>query len=347
MTVIRKKERLARAAAGMGALRMLESLPGRQCLAVLNYHRIGDPARCQTDPGVFSATADEFEDQVRHLRSRYRLARLEDAHALIEGRAKWKGAAVLLTFDDGYLDNYQHAFPILRHYSVPAVFFLATSFTGSTRWPWWDRIAWMLRQARTDRIILEYPRKNSLSIPELGLAETLRQVLRVYKMPQTDPRRFFDALAEATGAEPPEDSNCRLFLDWDEAAQMARGGMEFGSHTHSHEILSRLSAGEQMEEVASSRRIMQDRLGLGVSTFSYPVGARSSFSEVTFRALQECGYRAAFSFYGGINLPGRTQRFDIRRIAADWGEPSLTRFRLAAAGITGGHLLGRSGFRWN
>jgi peptidoglycan/xylan/chitin deacetylase (PgdA/CDA1 family) len=64
---------------------------------------------------------------------------------------------VLITFDDGYLDNYEIAFPILRSHVVQGVFFLATSMVGSCQVPWWDHIAYLMKTARRRRFSLRYP----------------------------------------------------------------------------------------------------------------------------------------------------------------------------------------------
>src|SRR5208282_2140101 len=75
------------------------------------------------------------------------------------------GRHVMLTFDDGYRDNYEIAFPLLRSYGVHAVFFLATGYLDAPRAPWWDDIAWMVDRAdaRTIEIGAAIPGKLSLA----------------------------------------------------------------------------------------------------------------------------------------------------------------------------------------
>src|SRR3974390_3781898 len=97
---------------------------------------------------------------------------------------------------------------------------------------------------------------------------------------------------------------------------MIAGGMAIGSHTHSHPTLSKLEPGEQLQELTQSRAILKKQLGIDVDTLAYPFGATSSFSEKTQKLAEEAGYRAAFSFHGGTNLPGLTRRYDIKRVAA-------------------------------
>jgi peptidoglycan/xylan/chitin deacetylase (PgdA/CDA1 family) len=118
----------------------------------------------------------------------------------------------------------------------------------------------------------------------------------------------------------------RCFLDWDEARDMQQNGMAFGSHTHSHEILTKLSPEFQLKEVRHSREILERELHRRVDILAYPVGLKHCFSAETISALEQTGYRAAFSFYGGSNRPGEIRPFDIRRYGI--ADVSYARFRL-------------------
>jgi hypothetical protein len=144
-----KRELLARGLFWSGASFLLSKLPARDSLLVLDYHRIGDPDDDLFDPGVFSATADQLNDQIAYLKRYVSVITLEEALAFVEGTLKdrTRRCRVLITFDDGYLDNYRIAFPVLRSHGVQGVFFLATSMVGSCHVPWWDHIAYVVKTA--------------------------------------------------------------------------------------------------------------------------------------------------------------------------------------------------------
>jgi peptidoglycan/xylan/chitin deacetylase (PgdA/CDA1 family) len=323
-----KRELLARGLHWSGASFLLSQLPQRDMLLVLNYHRIGNPEEDLFDPGVFSATADQFDDQVSYLKRRVSLVSLEEALAFVNGTLKDKArrCRALLTFDDGYLDNHDIAYPILRSHGVQGVFFLATSMVGSCHVPWWDHIAYIVKTARKRRFSLHYPADLVVDVDENGLTESLRAVLRLYKEPATsDPARFIRDLAEAAAGEDLP-GTVRRFLNWDEAHEMIRGGMAIGSHGHSHNVLSQLEPEKQRQDLAQSRSILKERLGIEAGVIAYPVGARTSFTRETQNAARDAGYRAAFSFYGGTNMPGRTAPYDVNRISVD--DRSLNRFRV-------------------
>ena len=243
-----KRDRLARLACGGGLTRALEWAARRDCLLVLNYHRIGDRSATELDEEVFSADVDAFDAQVGHLKRRYAIITLEEALDLIEHARPFHGPAVLITFDDGYLDNYQAAFPVLRSHGVQGTFFLVASYLDDPGVAWWDRIAYWVRNGRAQRLRLSYPRDFELELPPGRRYEQIRQVLRFLREPaMRDLDRFLRELETACDS-PPLPAGARAFLSWDEAREMAAAGMAIGSHTVSHEILSKLPA------VRSSRK---------------------------------------------------------------------------------------------
>lgn len=325
-----KRELLARGLFWSGASFLLSRLPAKDSLLVLNYHRIGNPENDFFDPGVFSTTADQFDNHISYLKSHVSLVTLDEALSFIDGTNKEKTSRcrVLVTFDDGYLDNYEIAYPILRSHGVQGVFFLATSMVGSCEMPWWDQIAYLVKTARNHRFSLSYPDQLLVDLYEDGLTESLRAILRLYKKPEnSDPERFIRELTEQTegGAVP---TTMRRFLNWEEAREMHNGGMAFGSHTHSHIVLSQLKPERQHDELSGSRAILKEQLGNEADVLAYPVGNRDSFTNQTKMLARQIGYRAAFSFYGGTNLPGQISPYDVRRIGI--GDQSWRRFRVQA-----------------
>src|SRR6185437_9715531 len=165
---VSKRDRLAGWLAASGLLRLAEYLPQRECLVVVNYHRVGDREATPYDPGVYSATPELFEEQIRFLRRRLRPVTLEEAAAFLAGRLRLGRAGVLVTFDDGYLDNYTTAFPLLRRHGVPAVFFLPTAFIGTGRLAWWDAIAYLVKHG-PPRFAVEYPAPAAFDVAAEGL----------------------------------------------------------------------------------------------------------------------------------------------------------------------------------
>lgn len=333
-----KREFIAQASANTGLTRLLESLPQQRMLMILTYHRIGNAADTPFDSNVFSATAEELDAQIAYFKRRFHMATLDGALATKDGNGS-RGVSALITFDDGYLDNYAVAFPILRSHGVQGVFFLPTAFIGTGRLPWWDSIAYIIKRSRNRQICLHYPQEEVFDLDADGVARVSMKVLRVFKQPTvTDTERFITGLEEACGTGRPQGNSTRCFLNWEEAREMHRNGMAFGSHTHNHEVLSKLPAATQQEEAKQSREILERELGGTIDVMAYPVGRPQSFSSDTVEALKQTGYRAAFSHYGGLNRPGAIEPFNIRRHGV--GEQSYSRLRLQTA------LGAATGSRW-
>jgi peptidoglycan/xylan/chitin deacetylase (PgdA/CDA1 family) len=331
-----KREFVARVCASVGITRLLEAMPGERVLMVLNYHRIGRADETPYDSGTFSCTAEQFDWQIEYLKRRYQIATLDQALEMLSGDARLPGPTVLITFDDGYIDNYTAAFPILRRRGVPGVFFLPTAFVGTGRLPWWDVIAYIVKRSRKTKIILDYPEPKTFDLTQEGTDTCTMRILRVYKQPSMqDHNHFVDALERACESSRPTNDAERCFLSWDEAREMRQAGMAFGSHTHTHEILSKLPRKRQQEEAAISKEILQHQLRQNIETLAYPVGAPDTFSKDTIEVLRQAQYRAAFSYYGGLNRPETIRPFDICRCKIDGQSQPRLRMQTALGTFTG------------
>lgn len=314
-----RRGRIAAAFDETGITSLMARTPSRGRLVVLNYHRIGDSATSDHYRGVFSATADGFASQVAWLASHYTLVSLEEAVALIDTPAGgWPDrAAVLITFDDGYRDNYDVALPILQEYGARAAFFLATSFIGTGRVPWWDRVAYSVAHAQKRD------------------AGSLNELLRRCKAPGVkDPESIVASIEAEYGVSAPADPD--LFMTWEHVAALKHAGMGIGAHTHRHAILSRIDATRQAEEIERSRDAIAAALGGAPTAFAYPEGARDSFDATSRALLASTGFRAAFSYHGGVNTAGRIDRFDVCRlpVVSDLSFALFT-LRLTQAAATG------------
>ena len=326
-----KRERIALWSSRSGLTWLLEILPQQPRLVVLNYHRIGDPTSTPYDPGTFSATTTDFDEQIGCIRKRHPILPLDEAVAIVEGREALTRTCVLITFDDGYLDNYQEAFPVLRSHGVPAVFFLPTHFIGTSHLQWWDVLAYVVKGSRHRRFSLAYPESQSFDLDQEGLAAVLRRMLLMAaSSATTNADRFLSELEGVCDSSRPPQNTVRCYLSWDEAREMQSAGMWFGSHTHSHEILSKLPVDRQLEELAQSRRELEIHLGRSVESLAYPVGLSHTFTRETVDQVRAAGYRCAFSYFGGTNQPGQIDPFNIRRQGIMVGH-SIHRFRLQTA----------------
>lgn len=296
---------------GVGFL-MKRTIPWSGVL-VLNYHRIGNPANSPFDRALWSATSEKFFKQVQFLKASLDIISPDDLTTAVRSR---RGRFCLITFDDGYRDNFENAFPILKAARVPATFFVVTGFLDTSTVPWWDEIAWMVRTSTRDRLDLPewLPAAVRLNRPDCETA--IWQLLRTFKkLPGEATERYLDVLADATGS-----GRCgaamgrNLWMDWDMLREMRASGMTIGGHTMNHPVLARATPPRQREEILGCGRRLAEALGEPMRYFSYPVGGRQAFDAVTRNCLREAGVRFAFSYYGGFRRFRDWDDYDVRRV---------------------------------
>ena len=322
-------DRLAEGLVRIGAIGMLESLPRKPQLMVLNYHRIGDSAMANLDPGVFSTDSDGLDEQIKALRRRFTFISPPEALDVIEGKVTPREPLLLLTFDDGYRDNLKQAYPVLASHGLKAIFFVVTSYLESPQVPWWDRMAGLVRviALTNSSSMITLSDSKTLEITPYNLKSAIKQVLEHYKASSPSEQLTFESLLKrsagaasskaqaANGLEEGslEISDTDLMMTWEDVKSLHAAGMTIGAHSHTHRILSSLDKVSQHDEICSSKRILEDYLASPVDFLAYPDGKRETFNSETMREAQEAGFRSAFSFYGGTNLAGDIQPFDIRR----------------------------------
>jgi peptidoglycan/xylan/chitin deacetylase (PgdA/CDA1 family) len=296
--------------------RHLSKLARWSGVLALNYHRIGDAAGSPYDHNLYSATQDGFAEQMAFLARHFHVIGPEDLAGLTDAP---KGRHVLVTFDDGYRDNFETAFPVLRAQGVRATFFVTAGFLDDGLLAWWDEIAWMVRHATRSRLPAGEWLKTELSTDNIHLEATIHALLKQYKsLDATRCADFVSWLAQATGSGrcPPDDAR-KTWMTWDMVREMRAAGMTIGGHTVHHPVLSRLGPEQQAAEVIGTGERLRAELGEPMRWFAYPVGGRDAFDIHTRRALELAGVDLAFSYYGGYRRRGDWDRFDIRRIAIE------------------------------
>ena len=295
----------------------IESVSRWSGVVALNYHRIGDGSRSPFDRALWSADAETFRRQVRYCKSHLDLITPDD---LPEVLRKGSGRFGMITFDDGYRDNFETAFPILRAEKVKATFFLTSGFIGTRTVPWWDEIAWMLR--RSPAHALEAPGwlDTNIVYDEPDRNAAIAAVLKAFKkVPAESADLFLEAIGKATQSD-----RCRsadLWMTWDMVRQLRAAGMAIGGHSVAHPVLSMADPARQTSEIVGSVEHISQELREPVICFSYPVGGRTAFNSVSVDILRQAGVLYAFTYYGGFRRFDDWVDYDVRRIPI---EPEVT-----------------------
>src|SRR3954462_14713254 len=222
---------------GLGAV--LRIAPTWRGLLALTYHRIGTPGDTPLDRAMWDATREDFDAQVAFLARNFDVVGPGDVGPEPAGRQ------VLITFDDGYRDNFTHALPVLRAHGATATFFLTTGFLDRPSLSWWDEVAWMVRTTGGD----------GAGVPAL--------LDRVKALPGTQREDFLDRLGETTGAGRAPAAAAAADGPGVAGATgrgLVAAGMTVGGHTVSHPILARLDADVQRAEVVTCRARLEAEL---------------------------------------------------------------------------------------
>jgi peptidoglycan/xylan/chitin deacetylase (PgdA/CDA1 family) len=340
-----KREFLARRLRGAGVLDLLERFGRRPGLLVLMYHRIGTPADAPYYAPIWSASPATFREQMTRLRGTFHVVTLDEAVSLAGSGFPVKEPTALVTFDDGYRDNFETALPILRELEVPAAFFLPTEFLQEPRLPWWDFVAYAVNRATVPVLRLERPEPLEIDLERTPRAAAIARVVQAclsHHVDVSDERGFRAHLEDRARASVDDAALGRaLFMTWDEVCAVASTpAMAIGSHAHSHRTLARLSEAEQRDELTGARRILEQELGRTVEAVAYPYGWPGAFDGVTARLAGEAGYRLAFTGVEGVNRPGATDPFAVRRLTVGFADsPVLLRARMALYRVSGRSFL--------
>jgi len=303
---------------GYEAYKWLTRKNGLYCF---NYHRIGESSLSPFDPNIYSCTAENFEKQLRFIKKHFTVITLDEAITLAKGNMPLNKRYALITFDDGYIDNYEIAYPILQEQQVSAVFFIPSDYVNTDIIPWWDEIAWMLKKA--EKTSLNFGSNSVLQLTSEPISKIIRHCLAMVK---SDPRAMEDKLVELRKLLDckyiAKSTDKSLFMTWAQIAEMKAGGMDIGSHTCSHRILTHINEEEQLFELQSSKICLENNLNCKVDAIAYPVGESNTFNREICRMAEKVGYKIGFSFTNCINDIPILNPFTISRLGID-NHPSM------------------------
>jgi len=283
-----------------------------------NYHRIGNKELTQFDPNVFSCNEELFEQHIRFFQSSFDVVTIKELNELILSGKYSNGKYALLTFDDGYIDNYTAAYPILKQARCPATMLIATDFIDQPTIPWWDEAAWLIKN-NDNSLFSGLGWGLPKNIGSLNTQNKVKQLLRSIKDNKTLSleEKFTILRQKAKNNYHAESTSEQLFMTWDMLREMSMNGIDIGSQTCSHQILSHLSEDEQRAEIVQSKLRLETEIGKEIISFAYPVGGIEAFTKVTQQIVKDSGYSLALSFIPNINLTPAKNTFSLNRFSID------------------------------
>jgi peptidoglycan/xylan/chitin deacetylase (PgdA/CDA1 family)/CelD/BcsL family acetyltransferase involved in cellulose biosynthesis len=292
-----------------GAGRKLSWMKRREGSArILYYHRVTDESNVLF--GGISPRA--FEQQMRYLARYHKVASISEiVRHLDEGEST--ETLVGITFDDGYRDNYENAFPILQRYGLPATIFLTTGSIDSGEPLWFERLAEAVQKTTRDYMDLEIdvPRRFWMRTVSERVASSRQIFLLLRSMENGERNQRLSEILKLLGGERGSERRNKM-LTWEQARLMQTQRIDFGGHTVSHPFLSKLTASEAAWEISESKRRIEEELQNPVHHFAYPNGREEDFREGDAELIRTAGYQAAMTTIWGMNYRS-TDRMQLKR----------------------------------
>lgn len=266
-------------------------------LAIFMYHAI---VRSQFNWDCFIHES-LFKRQVACLKKHFEIIPLSHAIECLKNREIKRPTAVI-TLDDGFQNNYDNAFPILREAKVPATLFLVTGFLNTNYTYWYGRLLQAMSETR--KKLLEWDgRVFDLSVADskvkasVVIAEWLKQFHQSQLLNEL--RKIILELGEDPESPIEARSPFRM-LNHKSIEEMVNSGLiELGAHTHSHAILSLLSEDERRKEIEASIQAIKELIGSPSEAFAYPNGVDGDYDTDIFNLLESYGIKASVTAMWG------------------------------------------------
>jgi peptidoglycan/xylan/chitin deacetylase (PgdA/CDA1 family) len=278
---------------------------------IIAYHRVvADIAKAERD-AIYGlvVSAATFRRHCELLRKSYDVVSLETAGYFLDGVRKVTRPLAVITFDDGYLDFYEEAFPILNEFGLPATVFLPTEFIGQNKPLAHDRLYWLVKQAIEKSVpmknaLIRAGASNDIAKEFVSPRNLLRLTDLLVHLPNDLREKIIHEMERELGDKFIDYPREYQLLSWEMVREMSRKGISFGGHTANHVVLPLEDDSVVEKEILGSKKELETQLGCKVSTFAYPNG---EYNARTKRAVAEAGYKIAVTTEKRIN-----------RVAADF-----------------------------
>lgn len=302
----------ANSAAFQKILSLLERTDGDRTnlLRVLTYHRVDEPdARPWLNRDLISASPGDFEAQMKYLSSNYQVISVFNLLEAMEekGQTILPPRAVLVTFDDAYVDFEEHAWPVLKRHQIPVTLFVPTAFPDHPeRLFWWDRLFHAIHTTTVGEV--HTPLGSLPTSTALQRTQTFTQLKNHIKsLPNDVAVSLVAELGEQLDVAP--HANC--VLSWDALRKLAKEGVTLAPHTQTHPIMNHIPSSAMQSEALGSLSDLQREIGVTPPVFAYPSGFHN---QEVVNALKRTGFKLAFTTERGINDLNRADPLQLQRI---------------------------------
>jgi Predicted xylanase/chitin deacetylase len=280
---------------------------------ILMLHRVVQK-RSQLEANKQMEITPEFlEKTILDYQARgYQFVSLDEVHEIVSKQKKLKQRFVCFTFDDGYIDNYELAYPVLKKHNCPFAIYVTTNFPDRKALLWWYVLEDILLN-NTELVLGDDSRYDCSTIEKKNETFVLvKQKIFDSQSPiieQTLNQLFVNYHYSF------EDKNKEQVLSWEQIGILATDKLcTIASHTVSHGVLPNMSIEEVEAELKESKLKLEKQIGKEVVHFAYPYGA---WNDSVLKQVADAGYKTATLANGGkVRLKKRSE-FVIKRISLE------------------------------
>ena len=289
---------------------LLSGHKAKSKLLVLTYHRVLQ----DYDEIIDEIDAVQFTQQMETLAEFFNVFSLQEGLNLLR-QGELPPNSVCITFDDGYRDNYDVAFPILNALNLPATFFIATGYLGNGMM-WNDIVIESLRHTPLTKIDLSELSLDKYSIDTAHHKLNLIKVLiNQWRNKSLDER---NQLSQKFADIAQYKNKNRIMMTEAEVIALAESGMEIGGHTVNHPILATTHYDEAREEISVGKAVLENLIGKSIDFFAYPSGRfEKDYTIEHAELVRELGFSAALTTNNGA-INQSSALFELPRISIDY-----------------------------
>ena len=256
---------------------------------ILMFHKVTNI----NDPVGLSISPVLFKEQILTLKKYFDIVSLDEVLNHIGSHANLR-PAVAITFDDGYADNYENAFPIIIKYDVPITIFLATGYISRTPLYWEKINSVLLNESLLSVDLLEWGGDVYLLNDKWQRLDALKKISFLIKR---KPYEIAEKIIEyLIGLDAGGSYSISEMMNWNQIREMHKSGLvTFGSHTVKHHILTQMSNSAIKHELIESCSHIETEIGIRPNYLAYPNGGLGDYDSNVMNLASHVGYKAAFT----------------------------------------------------
>jgi len=300
-----------------GVMSLCRNLRNAGKVAILRYHSIVEPENNFYASSSICVLPDEFETQIRFLSENYNIISLDTVADCIAKQQPLPYRPVVLTFDDGYRDNYQ-AYQILKRYGARGTFYVAAKCLGGGEPLWLFEVIYLIK--KTSRSILKLSVEGEELFFRLESAYkrqcAAREITEIIKCNNLEVREEIRAQLRTQTQDVCDyhEKASQVMLTWEQVQEMSDNGMSIGGHTMSHLNLPNAKYDDAVLEIIDCRVVVEEKTGVPVRHFSYPNGGNYEYyNDSITRIVREAGFSTATTSNNGL-VDLSSDLFELSRI---------------------------------